>query len=78
LIANGNGENMFITVQNHIIQTEAIQHIELASAVIHMQVTGRNAFQITFATKADAESVFKRIAGTLKSENTGLRAAIGS
>lgn len=69
---------MFITIQNHIIQSEALQHIELLSPVIHLHIVGRTPLQITYPTKADAESAFKRIAGTLKSENTGVKAALES
>ena len=67
---------MFITVQNNIVQTTEIQHIELVSPSIRIHITGRAPLEINYATKADAVSAFKRIAGALNAENTELNAAI--
>ena len=67
---------MFITVQNNIIQSAAIQHIELVSPLIRIHITGRTPLEINFATKADAVSAFKRIAGALNAENTELDTAM--
>ena len=67
---------MFITIQNNIVQTAAIQHIELVSPAIRIHITGRNPLEITYATKADAVSAFKRIAGALNAENTELNTGL--
>lgn len=67
---------MFITVQNHIVQASAIQHIELMSPLIRIHLAGRDALEINYATKADAVSAFKRIAGALNAENTELSSSM--
>ncbi len=67
---------MFITVQNHIIQSNAIPHIELESPKILIHLAGRNALEITYSGKADAVSAFKRIAGALEAADTELPGAI--
>ncbi|MEO6035544.1 MAG: hypothetical protein ABIQ35_09840 [Verrucomicrobiota bacterium] len=67
---------MFITLQNHIVQTAVIQHIELVSPLIRIHITGQTPLEINYATKADAVSAFKRIAGALSAENTELNSAI--
>ena len=67
---------MFITVQHHIVQTAAIQHVELVSPAIHIHISGRDSVKIDYATEADAESAFKRIAGALESRNTEMDGAI--
>lgn len=61
---------MFITVQNHILQTATIQHIELVSPSLRIYVVGRNELEIVYASKAEAESAFRRVAGALGAENT--------
>lgn len=68
--------HMFITVQNNIVQTASIQHIELVSPSIRIHLSGRTPLEIHYATKADAVSAFKRIAQALDAENTELNAAI--
>jgi hypothetical protein len=67
---------MFITVQHHIIQTAAIQHIQLVSPAIEIHISGRDSVKIDYATKADAESAFKRIAGALDARNTEINGAM--
>lgn len=67
---------MFITVQNNIVQASAIQHVELASPLIRIHLSGRTPLEISYATKADAVSAFKRIAGALNAENTELNTGI--
>jgi len=67
---------MFITVQHYIIQTTAIQHIELVSPIIQIHISGRDSLKIDYATKADAESAFKRIAGALEAKNTEIDGTI--
>jgi hypothetical protein len=67
---------MFITVQHHIIQTATIQHIELVSPTIQIHISGRESVKINYASEADAESAFKRIAGALEAKNTEIDGAI--
>ena len=67
---------MFITIQNNIFQAAAIQHIELVSPLIRIHINGRTPLEIHYATKADAVSAFKRIAGALNAENTELNTGI--
>ena len=67
---------MFITIQNHIVQTAAIQNIELVSPLIRIHIAARTPLEINYGTKADAVSAFKRIAGALNAENTELNTGI--
>ena len=67
---------MFIIVQHHIIQAATIQHIELVSPTIQIHISGRDSLKVDYATKADAESAFRRIAGALEARNTEIDGAM--
>ncbi len=66
---------MFITIQHHIVQAAAIHHLELNSPLMRIHLAGGRELEIIYATKADAESAFRRVAGALEAVNTELDAA---